>query len=135
VGHLSHRRQRALTKTAARIALILGIVAFAAAVIHFSYNAYESTPCYTGDAGGGLSQESRGMRPVDSGDCRLILASSEEHQRIDAAIAVLAIIVVIGGSVRLSNASRRTRRVVLIAEVIVVAVGIVYAVLLTSAFR
>ena len=49
-------------------------------------------------------------KALDSGDCREILASSEEHQRTDAVIAVLAVVLMIGAAVRLSKASHRTKR-------------------------
>ena len=135
MGHVSHRSHRALTRAMARIALVLAALTFAGAVIHFSYIAYESSQCYTEVSDDPLSHESRDREPVDSDECRLILASSEERQRIDAAIAVLAIVVGSGAAVRLSSASRHTQRVILLAEVIVVAVGVVYTVLLASALR
>ena len=134
MGHVSHRGKRALAKTAARIVLVLGILAIAGAVTHFAYLAYESRDCFTAttDADTGLPQR---RVPVDSGDCRQILSRGEDHQRIDAAIALLAIVIVIGAAVRLSNASRRTRRVVLMLEIAVVAVGIVYTILLAFVLR
>ena len=134
MGRVSHRGKRALTKTAARIALVLGIVVFAGTVSHFTYLAYESRDCFsvTTDADTGLPQR---RVPVDSDDCRLILSRNEEHQRTDAATAMLAIVIVIGAAVRLSNASRRTRRVVLMVEIAVVAVGIVYTILLAFVLR
>jgi hypothetical protein len=135
MGRLSHRRQRALTRTAARIALVLGALTFAGAVVHFSYTAYESSQCYTAAGDYSTSQGPQRMQVVDSAECRLILAKSEEHQRIDAAIAILVIVVWIGAAVRLSNTRRRTRRAILIVEVAVVAVGLVYTVLLAFAFR
>lgn len=115
--------------------LVLGALSFAGAVIHFSYTAYQSSQCYTESAVDTLSQEPRRLQTIDSDDCRLILASSEAHQRIDAAIAILAIVVGIGAAVRSSNASRRTRRVVLAAEVVTVAVGTIYFILLVNTLR
>jgi len=133
-GHESHRGKRALTKTAARIALVMGILAFAGVVAHFTYLAYESRDCFTEttDADTGLPQR---RVPVASEDCRQILSRGEGHQRTDAAIALLAIVIVIGAAVGLANASRRTRRVVLTLEIAVVAVGIVYTILLAFVLR
>lgn len=134
MGHGSRHRKNSVPRRAARIALILGTLAFVGAAIHFSYSAYESGQCYTSstDAETGLPQREM---PIKSDDCRLILSRSENHQRIDAAIAMLAILVVIGAAVRLSNASRRTRRLLLIAEVALVAVGTIYTILLATALR
>ena len=114
--------------------LVLAAVTFGGAIFHFSYTAYESSQCYTADAGS-YSTEPQPRRPVDSGDCREILASAEQHQRTDAVIAVLAVMLIVGAAVRLSKASRRTKRVVLVAEVVVVAIGVIYTILLATALR
>ena len=134
MGHVSRHRNNSVPRKAARIALVLGALTFAGSVLHFSYTAYESSQCYTESADTGLSQEHGRLKPVDSDDCRLVLASSEQHQRIDAALAMLAIIVGIGAAVRLSSASRHTRRRLLLGGVAVVALA-VYVVVLTFAFR
>ena len=39
-----------MSKTAARIVLVLAAVTFGGAIFHFSYTAYESSQCYTADA-------------------------------------------------------------------------------------
>jgi hypothetical protein len=41
----------------------------------------------------------------------------------------------IGAAVRLSKARRRTRRLVLVAEIAMVTIGVIYTVLLATAFR
>ena len=133
--HVRHRKRRSLTTIAARIVLVLGTLIFAGAVVHFSYTAFESSQCYTEKAPDNLSQAQRSMQVVDSDDCRRILASSEQHQRIDSALAILAIVVGIGAAVRLSNASHRTRRLVLAAEIVVVTVGTIYFILLANSLR
>jgi len=135
MGPVSRRKKRSLARTAAGIVLVLGTLIFAGAVVHFSYTAYESSQCYTEIADDSLSQKSRRLQVVDSDDCRRILASSEQHQRIDAALAILAIVVGIGAAVRLSNASHRTRRLVLMAEVVAVTVGTIYFILLETVLR
>lgn len=114
--------------------LVLAAVTFGGAILHFSYTAYESGQCYTAD-GDSFSPETQPRIPIDSDDCRAILARTEQYQRTDATIAVLAVILIIGASVRLSKASHRTKRVVLVAEVAVVAVGAVYTILLASVLR
>ena len=134
MGHASHHKRPSLTRTAARIVLVLAAVTFGGAVVHFSYTAYESGQCYTADADP-ISTQTHPRRPLDSGDCRWIIASSEEHQRTDAAIAILAVVLMIGAAVRLSKASRRTRRFVLVAEITVVTIGVFYTILLASALR
>jgi predicted nucleic acid-binding Zn ribbon protein len=134
MGHESHRRKRSLRKTAARIVLVLGILAFAGAVAHFTYLAYESGDCFTANTDADTGMPDRRV-PVDSEECRLILSHNEDHQRVDAAIAMLAIVILIGSVVRLSNASRRTRRIVFMVEVALIAVGAVYAILLATFLR
>ena len=134
MGHGTHRKRRSLTRTMARIVLVLAAVTLGIAILHFSYTAYESGQCYTGSAGL-FSTEPPPREPIDSDDCRQILASSDEHQRTDAAIAVLAVVLMTGAAVRLSKASRRTRRLVLVAEIAVVTLGVVYTVLLATALR
>ena len=114
--------------------LIVAAVTFGAAIFHFSYTAYESSQCST-DAGSPFTTETLPRRPIDSGDCRAILAGGDEHQRTDAAIAVLAVVLMIGAGVRLSKASRRTRRLALAAEIVVVTVGVFYTILLATALR
>ncbi len=134
MGHVSQRAKHSRTRAAARTVLVLGIVAFAGAVLNFALNAYVSTDCFTPSAQ--YDSGAPGRRDaIDSDECRQIILRRDEHQRVDAAIAILAIMVVIGGAVRVSKASRRTRKVILVAEVAVVVVGVVYIVLLTSAFR
>jgi hypothetical protein len=134
MAHGSHHKRRSASKAAARVVLVLAAVIFGGAIFHFSYTAYESGQCFTTDADS-ISTETRPRRPIDSGDCRSIIASSENHQRSDAAIALLAVVLMIGAGVRLSKASRRTRRLVLVAEIAVVTLGVVYTVLLATALR
>jgi len=134
MGHMSRQKRRSPARTAARIGLVLAAVTFGGAIFHFSYTAYESGQCYTANSDS-LSTEMRPRKAIDSDDCRRILASSEEHQRTDAAIAVLAVMLMIGAAVRLSKASRRTRKLVLVAEIVAVAIGIVYTILLATALR
>ena len=134
MGHVSHRTKRTPARTAARVALVLGIVAFTGALLDFAFHAYESSDCFTP----GAQYDSGVPMPRDavaSDECRELILRRDEHQRTDATIAMLAIVVVMGGAVRLSNASRRTQRILLTAEIVVVAVGIVYIGLLTLAFR
>lgn len=133
MGHVSHHKEHLLTRPAARIVVVLTAVIFAGAALHFAYTAYESSQCYTGTDY--FSTEPQSRQAVDSDECRLILSHSEEHQRIDASVAMLAILVAIGAAVRLSNASRRTRRVVLVVEIAVVVVGAFYTILLASLLR
>ena len=135
MGDARHHKRRSPARTAARVVLVLAALTFGGAICHFSYIAYESSQCYTADASDPFSTETQPRRPIDSGNCRAILASTEEHQRTDAAIAILAVVLMIGAAVRLSKASRRTRRLVLVAEIAVVTVGIVYTVLLATALR
>ncbi len=136
MGNGSHHRRRSATKTAVQIVLVLAVVTFGGAVVHFSYTAYESGQCYTANADSlSYSGEPLPRRPIDSRDCRQILASSEEHQRIDACIAILAIVLAGGAAVRLSKASHHTKRIVLVAEVAVVTVGVAYTILLATVLR
>ncbi len=135
MGHVSHHKKRSLTKAAAQIVLVLGALAFASSALHFAYTAYESSDCYNATKTDPFSGEPVRRSPVDSDECRLVLATSEQHQRFDAAIAVLAIVVGTGAAVRLSNSRRRTKRVVLVVELAVVAVGTIYILLLASVLR
>lgn len=130
MGHVSHSKKHLLTRPAARIVLVLAALLFTGAALHFAFTAYETSECTTGIDYFSTEQQSQGT--VDSDHCRFILSVSEEHQRTAAAIAVLAIIVGIGAAVRLSNASRHTRRIVLAIEVVVVALGVFYTILLAS---
>jgi hypothetical protein len=134
MGQVSHRTRRSATKTAARIALALGTLAFVGVALHFGYAAHESAGCYQASTDIFTGEPQREV-PIESEECRLILSHNEEHQRVDAAIAMLAIVIVSGAAVRLSSASRRTRRIVLMVEVVVVALGIVYTILLASVLR
>jgi hypothetical protein len=135
MGPVSHRKKRSLTRIAAWIVLAVGIVAFAGAATQFVYLAYESGDCYEADTTDHFTGEPIRRAPIHTDECRLVISRSEDHQRIDAAIAILAIVVMSGAAVRLSKASRRTKRVVLMVEVAVVAVGIVYTILLASVLR
>ena len=135
MAHVRHHREHLLTRPAARVVVVLAALIFAGAAVHFAVTAYQSRQCFAPADVAGSSQEQQRYQPVDSDDCRLILSRSEDRQRTDATIAVLAIAVGIGGTVRLSKASRRTRRVVLVVEIIVLVLGAVYMVLLISLFR
>jgi hypothetical protein len=135
MGHVSHHKRRSASRTAARIMLILAAVTFSAAIGHFSYTAYESSQCYTANTSDPFSTEPLPQTPIDSDSCRAIIAGGDEHQRTDAAIAILAAVLLIGAGVRLSKASHRTRRLVLVAEIIVVTIGALYTILLASALR
>jgi hypothetical protein len=134
MGHGSHHKKSSVPRRAARIALILGILAFVGATLHFIFTAYESSECYTSSTDPETGQPQR-QKPVDSGECRMIISETESHQRVDATIALVAIVFVVGGAVRLSNANRRTRRLMLIAEVAVVVIGVIYTILLASILR
>jgi hypothetical protein len=125
---------RSVSKTVARIVLVLRILAFAGAVTQFIFLAYEYGDCFAPSQDPDTGRPRHGA-PVDSDDCRLIRSQSESHQRADAAIAMLAVMVVIGAAVWLSKARRQTRRRVLILEVAVVTVGVVYIVLLAAVLR
>ncbi len=134
MGHASHHREHLLTRPAARVVVVLAALIFAGAVVHFAVTAYESRNCFTPSTDA-VTGEPQRQQPIDSDDCRLVLSRSEDRQRTDATIAVLAIAVVIGAAVRLSKASRRTRRVVLVVEIIVLVLGAVYMILLASLLR
>jgi hypothetical protein len=133
MGHVNHRKKRALTRAAARVALVLGIAGFLRTMLDFAVKAYSSSNCFTPsayyDSGVPMRRDA-----VDSDQCRLLILERDERQRIDATIAILAVIAVIGAAVRLSTASRRARRAALMVE-IAVAVAIFYFVLLSTAFR
>lgn len=133
--HPNHSEEHWLTRTGARVLLVAAAVMFAGAVVHFAFTAFESRQCYTESPDTSLSQDQRRLATVNSNDCRRILASSEQHQRTDAAIAILAIIVAIGAAIRLSKATRQTKRVVLAIEIAVVAVGVFYTILLATILR
>lgn len=134
MGHGSRHRKNSGPRKAARIALFFGILTFTGAVIDFAYFAYKSGQCYTASTDVETGEPQR-QKPVDSDDCRLIISHSEDHQRMAATIAILAVVIATGAAVRLSNASRRTRRMLLVVEVAVVAVGVVYTILLASVLR
>lgn len=134
MDHASRHRHRSRSKSAARIVLVLGMLVFVGVAVHFAYAAHESAECYRASADAFTGEPEREV-PVDSAECRLILSHNEQHQRVDAIIAMLAIVILAGAGVRLSKASRRTRRIVLMVEVVVVALGIVYTILLASVVR
>ena len=134
MGHVSRRKERSLTRIAARILLVLGIAAGVGAILDFAYSAYRTSLCYETNAGE-YSDSIAPRVPVDSNECRLTISRGDVRQRRDAVIAILAIVVGIGAAVRLSSASHRTRRLVLVAEVVAVAVGAIYFALLATMVR
>jgi len=132
MGHGSRHRKTSAARRAAQIAFVLGVLVFAGAILDFAYFAYEGSECYSGT----FSFSPRSERTqVNTAECRQLIAQAESHQPVDAAIAILAIVIVIGAAVRLSKASRSTRRFVLVAEIIVVTIGAIYTILLASALR
>jgi predicted nucleic acid-binding Zn ribbon protein len=134
MGDVRHHRPHLLTRPAARVVVVLAAVIFTGAAVHFAVTAYEARDCFT-TASDVSSGEPQRRQPVESDDCRQVLSRSEDRQRTDATIAILAVAVGIGAAVRLSKASRRTRRVILVVEIVVLGVGAVYIILLSAMLR
>ena len=135
MGHGSRHKRRSLCRELRReLCWCLAVVTFGGAIFHFSYTAYESSQCYTADSTESFSTESHAAKAQSiRTTAARSLPAAKTISGLDAAIAVLAIVLIVGAAVRLSKASRRTRRLVLVAEVAVVTIGVVYTILLASA--
>ena len=133
MGHVSRHRNNGVPRKAARIALVAGLAFFVAAVCNFVYNAHERSLCFDENYDA-LSGESMPATHFKSDDCGPEVLRRDRMMGRDAVVAALAIVVVLGGAVRLSSASRHMRRRFLLGGVAVVVLA-VYVVVLTLAFR
>ena len=133
MAHGSHHRKRSLARITAWILLALGILALVVASLHFAYAAYESSNCLKPTATDPVSGETVRRTPIDTDECRLIISRTEDRQRIDAAIAIFSIALVLAAAVRLSRAHRNTKRILLAAEAtVVVVLAVTYGMLWLS---
>lgn len=100
-----------------------------AAAADFTYFAYRSSDCFV-DNPDPLTQESTPRAAVPSGDCQVEIARRDTHMRRDALAVLLAVAVLIGASVTLSDAHRRTKRIALGIEAVVLVLVLAYSLLL-----
>jgi hypothetical protein len=91
-------------KIAARIGLALALVVGVLAISDFAYNAYKIADCYTDE---GTDQWGHSTPPKPkTGECYAEILLRDEHLRLDATAAVVAVALLIGSTVMF----RKTRR-------------------------
>ena len=134
MGRVSRRKHRSLRKIAARIVQVLAILLCVAAAADFVYNASLATDCFTDN----IDQFAQGEKTrvgVDSEDCRVKIMRRDNHLRVDALAALLSVGLAIGATVVLSSAHRRTRRLILTTEAVVLVLTLAYSLLWIYAGR
>jgi hypothetical protein len=132
MGNSRHRSTRALTRTLATGALALGIATFVFAILHFAYYARLQAVCSgtTSD----ILTSARWITP-DPADCVNSDLEIEADFRIDSIVAIVGLILLSGGALRLWHARRRTKRLVLMLGSSVLLLVSVYAFFLNSMLR
>ena len=124
-----HHRHNRLARRVARIVRLLAIVIVAAGVADFILSAFRSSQCFT-DMPDPQAQGVTTRVAVESEECRVEIARRDSHSRVDALAVLLAVALLVGAGVELSNAHRRTRRLVLGVEVAVLVLLLAYGALL-----
>ena len=131
MGHVSHNKKKRWRKTAARAALVLGIVLLVGSSVDFIYHAQTYAECSA--TASDLLTSVPWLRPGT--DCAEGLLGIEGHLRQDAMAAMVGILLACGAGIPLSKFRRRTKRLLVLTEVAFVVVGTVYTVLLFTVLR
>jgi hypothetical protein len=92
--HRSHHRSRQRKRLAAKIVLTLALVIGGLAVCDFAYNAYARTDCFTGGEINDWGLRMPAANP--SGECYEEIARRDDRLRLDAAGALVAVLLLMG---------------------------------------
>ncbi|HZD32139.1 MAG TPA: hypothetical protein VE779_10815 [Candidatus Angelobacter sp.] len=126
--HHHHNRK---ARRIARILRIVAIVIMGSGVATFAYNAYWQSVC--SDKNSDLVTSVPFIRP-DKASC-VSLWNVESYLRLSALAVLVAIAMIIGASVTLSDARRNTKRLALSIEVVVLLLIVAYSLLWMFVFR
>lgn len=122
-----YRHKQSRTRKTARIVRVLAILLCVAAIADFSYYAFLSKGCFSADSD--TSGNALPRVAVASDECRELIPLRDTHFRLDALGALLAVALLIGTGVVLSNLHRSTKRLLLGVEAAVLVLTLAYSVL------
>ena len=104
---MSHRRRRKLRRTAARVVLVLSILAFTASAADLAVTAYQKSNCLNGNSGD-PSGFGKAASVIKTDDCFAAIMEGDRRLRRDGGATMAALAMTMAVLVFQSKAHRRT---------------------------